>query len=120
VILALAAGIWLSPVPEGLTAPAWQLFAIFAATIVAVVAGVIPILTASVVAAALAVLTGTLSPAQAYSGFANGTILLIVIAFLVARAVITCGLGQRIAMPSSASSGNRRSGCLTASFWSMR
>jgi DASS family divalent anion:Na+ symporter len=96
VILALAAGIWLSPVPEGLTAPAWQLFAIFAATIVAVVAGVIPILTASVVAAALAVLTGTLSPAQAYSGFANGTILLIVIAFLVARAVITCGLGQRI------------------------
>ena len=41
-------------------------------------------------------LTGTLSPAKAYSGFANGTILLIVLAFLVARAVVTCGLGQRI------------------------
>ena len=94
--MALAVAIWLSPVPEGLTAPAWHLFAIFAATIVSVVTNVFPILTASVFAVAAAVLTGTLSPAKAYSGFANGTILLIVLAFLVARAVVTCGLGQRI------------------------
>jgi DASS family divalent anion:Na+ symporter len=39
---------------------------------------------------------GTLSPAQAYSGFSNGTILLIVLAFLVARAVVISGLGKRI------------------------
>jgi len=95
-IVALAAAIWFFPVPAGLTAPAWHLFALFAATIVAVVADVIPILTASVIAVGLAVLTGTLSPTKAYSGFANGTILLIVLAFLVARAVVTCGLGQRI------------------------
>ncbi len=94
--MALAVAIWFSPVPEGLTAPAWHLFAIFAATIVSVVTNVFPILTASVFAVAAAVLTGTLSPAKAYSGFANGTILLIVLAFLVARAVVTCGLGQRI------------------------
>jgi len=42
------------------------------------------------------VLSGTLPPAKAYSGFANGTILLIVVAFLVARAVVKCGLGQRL------------------------
>jgi DASS family divalent anion:Na+ symporter len=95
-IAALAVAMWFSPVPEGLTAPAWHLFAIFAATIVAVVADVIPILTASVIAVAVAVLTGTLPPTKAYFGFANGTILLIVLAFLVARAVVTCGLGQRI------------------------
>jgi divalent anion:Na+ symporter, DASS family len=95
-IAALAVATWFSPVPEGLTTPAWHLFAIFAATIIAVVADVIPILTASVIAVAVAVLTGTLPPAKAYSGFANGTILLIVLAFLVARAVVTCGLGQRI------------------------
>jgi DASS family divalent anion:Na+ symporter len=83
-------------VPEGLTKPAWHLFAIFIATIVAVVADVLPILTASAVAVAVAVLTGTLPPAKAYAGFANGTILLIVLAFLVARAVVTSGLGQRI------------------------
>ena len=94
--LAVAAGIWLFPVPEGLAAPAWHLFALFAAAIFAVVVDALPILTASVVALAAAVLTGTLPPEKAYSGFANGTILLIVVAFLVARAVVKCGLGQRI------------------------
>ena len=95
-ILALAAGLWFAPVPEGLTQPSWRLFVLFAATIVGVVADALPILTASVLAVAAAVLTGTLPPAKAYSGFANGTILLIVVAFLVAHAVVKCGLGQRI------------------------
>jgi DASS family divalent anion:Na+ symporter len=58
--------------------------------------GALPILTSSVLALAAAVLSGTLAPAKAYSGFANGTILLIVVAFLVARAVVKCGLGERL------------------------
>ncbi|HXW07405.1 MAG TPA: DASS family sodium-coupled anion symporter [Vicinamibacterales bacterium] len=92
----LAAGLWVWPVPAGLTADAWHLFALFAAAIFAVVVGALPILTTAVLALALAVLTGTLPAARAYSGFANGTILLIVLAFLVARAVVTSGLGERI------------------------
>ena len=44
----------------------------------------------------VALLTGVITPAAAWSGFANGTIVLIVVAFLVARAVVTCGLGERI------------------------
>ncbi len=87
---------WFVPPPEGLTVPAWRLFVIFASAIVSVVAGAFPILTASVLAVAAAVLTRLLSPAQAYAGFANGTILLIVLAFLVARAVVKSGLGTRI------------------------
>jgi DASS family divalent anion:Na+ symporter len=79
-----------------LTAPAWHLFAIFAAAILSVVVGALPILTASVLAVAVAVLTGTIPAASAYSGFANPTILLIVIAFLVASAVVKCGLGERL------------------------
>jgi DASS family divalent anion:Na+ symporter len=94
--LALVAGLWLAPVPEGLTAPAWHLFALFLGSIVAVVAGALPILTSSVLAVGAAVLTGTLTPAGAYAGFANGTILLIIVAFLVARAVVKCGLGERL------------------------
>jgi DASS family divalent anion:Na+ symporter len=94
--LVVAVSIWLWPVPEGLTAPAWHLFALFVAAIFSVIVGALPILTASVLAVAAAVLTGTLAAAKAYSGFANGTILLIVVAFLVARAVVKCGLGQRI------------------------
>jgi DASS family divalent anion:Na+ symporter len=85
----LVLGLWFSPVPEGLSVAAWHLFALL-------VMGALPILTASVLALAAAVLTGTLAPADAYAGFANGTILLIVIAFLVARAVVKCGLGERL------------------------
>ena len=95
-VLALVTGLWFSPVPEGLAPAAWHLFALFVAAITAVVIGAFPILTASILALAAAVLTGTLAPADAYSGFANGTILLIVVAFLVARAVVKCGLGERL------------------------
>jgi divalent anion:Na+ symporter, DASS family len=95
-VLLLAAGIWFAPVPAGLTLPAWRLFALFLATIVSVIVGAFPIFTASLFAVALAVLTGTLKPAAAYAGFANPTILLIVMAFLVARAVVLCGLGARL------------------------
>jgi len=94
--VALALVIWLVPPPEGLTVPAWHLFALFVAAIFSVIVGAFPILTASIFAAAAAVLTGTLTPAMAYAGFANSTILLIVMAFLVARAVVKCGLGQRL------------------------
>jgi DASS family divalent anion:Na+ symporter len=94
--VALAVAMWFVPPPDGLTVPAWRLFAIFASAIVSVVIGAFPILTASVIAVAAAVLSGLLSPAKAYAGFANGTILLIVLAFLVARSVIKCGLGARI------------------------
>ena len=94
--VALALVIWFVAPPEGLTVPAWRLFALFVAAIFSVIVGAFPILTASVLAAAAAVLTGLLTPAQAYAGFANPTILLIVMAFLVARAVVKCGLGQRL------------------------
>ena len=95
-VLVLALGIWFFPVPEGLTAPAWRLFALFVSAIFSVIVGALPILTASILAVAAAVLTGTLPPTKAYAGFANPTILLIVAAFLVARAVVKCGLGQRL------------------------
>ena len=92
---ALLVLLWWSAPPTGLSLQAWRLFAIFATAIAAVVIGALPILTASVFAVALAVLSGVLAPADAYAGFGNATILLIVIAFLVADAVVKCGLGTR-------------------------
>ncbi len=92
----LAIGIWFTPPPDGLTIEAWRLFAIFAAAIFSVVADALPILTASLVAVAAAVLSGVVTPEKAYAGFSNATILLIVLAFLVARAVVKCGLGARV------------------------
>ena len=95
-ILALLGGLWFLPAPQGLSLAAWHLFAIFTAAILAVVAGAFPILTAAVLAVALAVLSRTVSPGDAYSGFANPTILLVAVAFLVARAVVKSGLAQRL------------------------
>jgi DASS family divalent anion:Na+ symporter len=94
----LAIGIWLVPVPAGLTAPAWHLFAVFVAAIAAVLVGAFPLLTSTMLAVAAVVLTGTISPAKAFSGFANASVLLVVVAFLVAQAIVKSGLGRRISL----------------------
>ena len=91
----LVAAVWWTTPPEGLSVQAWRLFGVFAGAIFSVVVNALPILTASVLAVAGTVLSGLLSPSQAYAGFANETILLIVVAFLVASAVVKCGLGKR-------------------------
>ncbi len=95
---ALALGIWFAPVPAGLTAPAWHLFAVFLSAIVAVLDGAYPLLTSTMLAVAAAVLTHTITPTQAFSGFANSSVLLVVVAFLVAQAVVKSGLGRRISL----------------------
>jgi DASS family divalent anion:Na+ symporter len=95
---AIATGIWFSPVPAGLTAQAWHLFAVFVAAIGAVLLGAFPLLTAAMIAVATVVLTGTITPANAFSGFANSSVLLVVIAFLVAQAVVKSGLGRRVSL----------------------
>lgn len=94
----LAIGLWLAPTPAGLTTQAWHLFAVFVAAITAVLDGAFPLLTSTMLAAAAVVLTGTISPAKAFSGFANASVLLVVIAFLVAQAVVKSGLGRRISL----------------------
>ena len=94
----LALGIWFWPIPAGLTRESWHLFAIFAAAIVAVILNSFPLLTASLLAVAAAVLTRTVDPAKAFAGFANQSVLLVVVAFLVANAVVKSGLGRRISL----------------------
>ena len=85
---AILLGIWLAPVPAGLTVQAWNLFAVFVAAIASVLIGAFPLLTSTMLAVAAVVITGTITPAQAFGGFANASVLLVVIAFLVAQAVV--------------------------------
>ena len=94
----LAIGIWFWPIPAGLTKEAWHLFAIFAAAIFAVILNSFPLLTASLLAVSAAVLTRTVDPAKAFAGFANQSVLLVIVAFLVANAVVKSGLGRRISL----------------------
>jgi DASS family divalent anion:Na+ symporter len=60
--------------------------------------GAFPLLTSTMLAVAAVVLTDTIPAAKAFSGFANPSVLLVVIAFLVAQAVVKSGLGRRISL----------------------
>ena len=95
---ALVIGIWFAPVPAGLTKEAWHLFAVFAGAIFSVIVNAFPLLTASLLAVGTVVLTGTVDPAKAFAGFANASVLLVIVAFLVANAVVKSGLGRRISL----------------------
>ena len=96
-VVAFGSALWFFPLPEGLTLQAWHLFAVFISAIFAVIINAMPIFTSSILALATVVLTGTLTTKQAYSGFSESFILLIIVAFLIARGVIKSGLGKRIA-----------------------
>lgn len=99
-VLLLGLSLWFSPAPEGLAdnPKAWQLFSIFFTTIVSIIIGAMPIIYSAVIALVITLLTGLLTFQQAFSGFAQDFILLIVIAFLVSRAVVASGLGQRLVL----------------------
>jgi len=89
--------LWFLPTPTGLETQAWHLFAIFITAIFSVIIKAMPIFTSSIIALSVVVLTGTLTTKEAYSGFSEDFILLIIVAFLIARGVIKSGLGKRIA-----------------------
>ena len=98
-IITVVAGIiiWHLPIPWDITPDAWQLFTIFITAIIGVLLEAFSIFTVSVIALIAVVLFRVLTPEQAYSGFSESFILLILAAFLVAKGVMKSGLGRRIA-----------------------
>ena len=98
IIILFGIALWFCPHPPEISPQAWHLFAIFITTIFSVVFNIYNILTASLFGLVISILTGTLTPVQAYSGFSDGIILLIIAAFLIAKAVVKSGLGSRIAL----------------------
>lgn len=104
--LSLTVGLilWFVPVPTGLEPNAWHLLAVFVATIIGIIGKAAPMGTLSILAMALCGGLQILAPGDpgqsienALSGFGNNTIWLIVSAFFVARSVVNCGLGERLA-----------------------
>lgn len=97
VCFAVGAGLWFLPAPFGMKAQAWHLLAIFIATIVGFVLRPYSIGVVTFISVTLTALLGVLKPGEALSGFGNGTVWLIVSAFLFSRSFIKSGLGRRIA-----------------------
>ena len=94
----LAGGlIWLVPAPEGVEPRALRLLAVFVATIVGIVLRPMPMGALAFVAVAFAVLSGTLTIAEATAGFGSTVVWLVVAAFFIATAFVKTGLGTRIA-----------------------
>lgn len=89
--------IWCTPVPEGVDPKAWNLFAIFVATIVGLILQPVPMGAIVLIGVTLSTLTGTLAIGEALNGYGNPTVWLIVVAFLFARAFSKTGLGRRVA-----------------------
>jgi len=97
--VAVGAGllIWLIPAPEGVQPAAWQLLAIFVATIVGIVLEPLPMGAIAILGITAVTLTDTLTVGDALSGFGNRVIWLVVAAFFIARGFVKTGLGARIA-----------------------
>jgi len=96
---AIVAGalIWFWPRPEGVDAQGWHLLAVFAATILGMILQAMELGAVVLLGLVAALLTGSMSLGAAMGGFANGSVWLIVSAFLFSHAVASTGLGQRIA-----------------------
>ncbi|XP_074310552.1 dicarboxylate transporter 1, chloroplastic [Silene latifolia] len=89
--------IWFVPTPEGVAQNAWQLLAIFLATIVGIITQPLPLGAVALMGLGAAVLTKTLTFAAAFSAFGDPIPWLIALAFFFARGFIKTGLGNRIA-----------------------
>lgn len=96
VVLAVPLSIWLVPAPPDLTGHAWTLLAVFIATIVGLIVRPLPMGAMVILGVAALCVLGVVPYTAALSGYANGTVWLIVVAFLIARCFLITGLGRRI------------------------
>ena len=97
IVLFVAVGILLIPVPSGIEPKSWRLLAIFAATIMGSIVRPIP-------GAAMVLLGITALPIfrvmpinEALTGYADRFVWLVLAAFFISRGMIKTGLGRRIA-----------------------
>lgn len=88
--------IWFSPIPTGVKKEAWHLLAIFVATIIGLILTPLPMGAIVIIGVMVTGVTETVKVGPMLSGFANSTVWLIVVAFLIARGFIKTGLGTRI------------------------
>ena len=106
-ILCIGLLIWLLPRPVVVDPRAWRLLAIFIATVVGFIVKPLPMGAMAMVGLSVALVTRTLTIAEALSGFSNGTVWLVVAAFFIAAGFIKTGLGARIAFGLVALIGKR-------------
>ena len=97
IVLLVAGGILLIPVPEGVTPQSWRLLAIFAATITGSIVQPIPGAAIVLLGVTALALFNVLRINDALAGYADPVVWLVLAAFFISRGMIKTGLGRRIA-----------------------
>lgn len=97
IVLIVAAGIMLIPVPEGVTPQSWRLLAIFAATITGSIVQPIPGAAIVLLGVTALPLFNVMRVNEALTGYADPVVWLVLAAFFISRGMIKTGLGRRIA-----------------------
>src|SRR5207237_1662836 len=86
------------PAPEGLSPAGQKALAIFVLCLVYWVTSVLPLMATSLLAMVLLPTTGVMSAKETYALFGNEAVFFILGAFILAAALIKCGLSSRIAI----------------------
>ncbi|MBA3815686.1 MAG: anion permease [Parachlamydiaceae bacterium] len=102
--------VWLIPTPANLEPRAWQLFAVFVGLITGLIGKALPMGGISFLALTILIVSHTLTVKEAFSGFGNPIVWLVVAAFLLSRSFIKTGLGMRLAYHLVALLGNKTLG----------
>jgi DASS family divalent anion:Na+ symporter len=97
ICLGLGCIMWFAPHPEGLPTQGWHLLTIFAITILALILKPLPMGAVTILAMVISILTKTLTPTEAFAGFKEQIVWLVVFALFIAKGFSVTGLGKRIA-----------------------
>jgi DASS family divalent anion:Na+ symporter len=96
--VAIGAVIWFIPAPEGLNIKAWQMFAIFVATIAGIIFAPLPMSAVAIIGATVAALLGVIPFSAVVDSTGTDLVWLVILAFFISRGVIKSGLGRRVAL----------------------
>lgn len=96
-VFLIAVLIWISPHPEALSLQVWHLFAIFFATIFAIITLPLPVGAIALFALSMTMLTGTLNFQELSIGYVQPSLWMLTLAFFLADGLIKTNLAMRIA-----------------------
>lgn len=95
-VVLLGAALWKIPHPEGVDPLAWQLMAVFVATVIGLILAPYPLGAMAMLSMTVVVLLGILPIKTALSGFGDPTIWMIACAFFISRGFIKTGFSRRV------------------------
>ncbi len=95
-ILLLGSALWMIPIPQGVNPTAWQLMAVFVATVIGLILAPFPLGAMAMLSMTIVVLLGILSIKDVLAGFADPAIWMIACAFFISRGFIKTGFSRRV------------------------